>query len=332
MTTNTDVLDLVLYNDTTDKTKTFAEYRGDISGTSNSNFEKIDDFAEKTNLMYQMPGRLSLSATLAEPTTDLTGITSIWYTLTGRHGDMLPLWTGSAWVARKLTASLTLSLAGLTANTVYDVFVYDNAGTPTLEVLAWASSGAGTSTRATALATKDGRTVKAGDATRLFLGTILIDAAGGACSFSLQRRGVWNANNRSVYRVTTYNTTASWAYAISTVREINAGTGQLRGNFVIGLSTPIQDADFGYRTVGTSNIGSLSLSLNDTLGDDAKRITWRQLAANVPQILWRFSHNALARALPVGYNYITQTEAAAGGTIAMTGNDQRYAGFISLEM
>ena len=278
------------------------------------------------------PGRLSLSTTLAEPTTDLTGVTSLYYTLTGRDGNYVALYSGGAWRAVEITASLSISLAGLTADTVYDVFMYSNSGVATLELLAWASSGAGTSARATALTTQDGVSVKTGDPTRRYMGSILIDAAGGACSFSLQRRGVWNANNRSVYRVTTYNTTASWSYALSAVRELNAGTGQLRGNFVIGLSTPIQDADFGYRTVGTSNIGSLSLSLNDTLGDDAKRITWRQMAANVPQILWTFSHNALARALPVGYNYITQTEAAAAGTIAMTGNDQRYAGFITLEM
>ena len=44
-----------------------------------------------TDNPIQMPGRLSASSTLAEPTSDITGSTSIHYVLTGRNAQAIAL-------------------------------------------------------------------------------------------------------------------------------------------------------------------------------------------------------------------------------------------------
>jgi hypothetical protein len=70
-----------------------------------------------------------------------------------------------------LTANAGSTATGTTItafNVVYDVFLYDSGGTPTLEILAWT----GNTTRATALTTQDGVLVKSGDASRRSLGTV----------------------------------------------------------------------------------------------------------------------------------------------------------------
>jgi len=73
----------------------------------------------------------------------------------------------------------------------YDVFCYYD-GTPKLALVVWTKWN----TRATALTTQDSVYVKDGDATWRYVGTILIDRAGGACTDSVTNRGVWNYYNR----------------------------------------------------------------------------------------------------------------------------------------
>lgn len=55
---------------------------------------------------------------------------------TPSKGDRITLYDGSTWNAHAFTER-SLALSGLVANVTYDVFIYNNAGTLTLETLAW---------------------------------------------------------------------------------------------------------------------------------------------------------------------------------------------------
>ena len=79
-----------------------------------------------------------------------------------------------------------------------DVFLYDNAGTLTLNLVEWSND----TTRATALTIQDGVYVKNGALGYLYLGTIRTSASGTAADSVIQRF-VWNYYNRitrQIYR------------------------------------------------------------------------------------------------------------------------------------
>ena len=81
-------------------------------------------------------------------------------------------------------AGITLAPTGLTANTTYQVYLYDNAGTLTLEAL----------TNARALDTLQGYYIKSGDVTRTWVGALRV-ATGPAFVDSITQRGVVSAFN-----------------------------------------------------------------------------------------------------------------------------------------
>ena len=124
-------------------------------------------------------GRLTLTSNTPVLSSNVTGATILYYT--PYTGSQISIWDGSQWVLKTFT-QLSLSLSGLTANTLYDVFIYDSNGTLTLESVAWSSSGAGTSTRASALTYLNGVRVKSSD-NRKYLGSFLCNSTGGQVDF-----------------------------------------------------------------------------------------------------------------------------------------------------
>lgn len=88
-------------------------------------------------------------------------------------GNRISLYNGTDWVLYTFTER-SLSLSGNSANTSYYVYIYDNAGTLTLEL------------SATGIALQDGILVKSGDATKRYLGHIRIDATGNSAVFDPQ--------------------------------------------------------------------------------------------------------------------------------------------------
>ena len=141
----------------------------------------------------------------------------------------IPLYDGTGWKIHT-TAEISITNSGLSADTNYDVFAYDNSGTVTLELLAWTNA----TTRATALTTQDGLYVKSGATTRLYLGTIRTDDAGyfyyskiattGVVSPNHAKLYVWNLYNQVPTTVGYYDRTNSWTYGSSTWRQLNADT------------------------------------------------------------------------------------------------------------
>jgi len=162
-------------------------------------------------------------------------------------GNIVPIYTGTSFsptVFTELTLTLSSSQA---ANTIYDVFVFNNSGALTLVTgPAWTSSTAGSCARGTGAGTTQlsrlsgiwvntvamtGRnasstySIPANQAT--YLGSIHIDTAAGqiSClvSYGQNRKwAIWNAYNRVPIKLTCGDGTTSWSYSTSTFRASNA--------------------------------------------------------------------------------------------------------------
>lgn len=178
-------------------------------------------------------GYLTLTSGTPIIPSDVTASTAVIYT--PYVGNLVPIYNGTGFsptVFSELTLTLTSSQA---INTIYDVFVFNNAGVQTLVTgPAWSSSTAGSCSRGTGAGTtalsrlsgiwvnsvsmsaRNGATtytIPASQAT--YLGSIFIDGTAGqvSCyrSYGQSRKwGVWNAYNRASIYLKAGDGTATW--------------------------------------------------------------------------------------------------------------------------
>lgn len=204
------------------------------------------------------PGRLTLSTGNPAPTTDLTAQTTLYYEPYG-FGDVLGIYDGStSWAMLSIGSGLSLSLAGLTSNTNYDVFVYSNSGTPTLEALAWTDS----TTRATGLTLVNGVYCKTGQTTRRYLGTFRTTGTTGQCEFSRTKRYLWNMHHRLEFPVAKGDSTVSWTYGTAAWRQARADANN-QVDWVQGLSLDTHRFTLGWcssATVATTRFGGIGIN------------------------------------------------------------------------
>jgi hypothetical protein len=173
-------------------------------------------------------GRLTLTSGTPVTITDVTGATTVYYS--PFIGNQIGLYDGvSAWTTITF-AELSLALGTVTSGLPYDIFIYNNAGTATMEKLAWTNS----TTRATALTTQDGVLVKSGATTRRYIGTICASSTT-ATEDSQKKRYVWNYYNRMPRPFYFTDTTNSWAYTTTSWRQWNNSSSN-QVDFVIGWS------------------------------------------------------------------------------------------------
>lgn len=172
-------------------------------------------------------GRLTLETGVPVSTTDQTAKTSVYFT--PYKGNRIALYDGSVWDIYEFTEK-TLALGTLTSGLPYDVFIYNNSGTLTLEALAWTSSTA----RATALTTQNGVLVKSGATTRRYLGTFYTTSTT-TTEDSVTKRYLWNYYNRVRRPMRRVESTASWNYTTLTWRQANAAAAN-QVEFVVGVS------------------------------------------------------------------------------------------------
>ncbi len=173
-------------------------------------------------------GRLTLTSGTARTTADVTGATSVYFT--PDIGDRITIYDGTRLKLYVFT-ELTLALGTLTSDLPYDVYIYDNSGTLTLESLAWTNG----TTRATAIVRQNGAWYKTGALTRRYLGTFYTTATT-TTEDSDGKRFLFNAHNRIPKTVAaTDSSTASWTYATATWRSANADA-TLRVQIINGLA------------------------------------------------------------------------------------------------
>lgn len=247
-------------------------------------------------------GRLTLTSDTPITTSDVTAATTVYFT--PFRGNRIGIYNGSTWVIHSL-AQRSASLSGLSANTNYDVFIYDVSGTLTLELVAWS----GNTTRNTALATQDGILVKAGAPTKRYLGTIRITGTTGQCEDSVSKRFVWNYHNRLRRQLRVIDATNSWTYNSTTWRQAG-GSSANQVEIVIGVSEdPIQALVYcATEAVGSTCTAGLGVGISSTTVNSATTFGGRNSAGTLPNA-------AFYRGVPgVGYYYVAWLEATNGGT------------------
>lgn len=162
------------------------------------------------------------------------GITNTTIYLHPVCGNGLGLYDGTSWKLHNVPASISLALSGLTADTNYDVYVYDASGTPTLELTAWTDN----TTRATELAWQDGVLVKSGAATRRYVGTIrAINAT--TTENSHLKRFVHNYYNQRMLNAMKFAGSSSHTYNASSWRNYNNSATATLIQFVLGTAPSI---------------------------------------------------------------------------------------------
>lgn len=253
-------------------------------------------------------GRLTLSTGVPVTTSDVTAATTLY--LTPYNGNKISLYDGSsAWSLHDLT-EISLSISGLTADTNYDIFVYDSSGL-TLEAVAWTNA----TTRATALALQNGVYVKTGTTVRRYAGTIRINSTGGQCDDALAFRFVWNCYNRVQRQMKVADATASWTYTTATWRQANgAATNQLA--YVQGLSENAVEAQ-----VLASAQNSSSAARYVGVGIDSTSTPTQWISGEASNSAGYLPLVAFWRGWPgIGYHYLAWLEySQAAGTTTWQG-------------
>lgn len=198
---------------------------------------------------WMVCGRLTTESGVPVSPSDRTAQSTIYWT--PYNGDTVPLYTGAAWI-RLAFAEISLALSGLTSGKNYDVFVYSNAGTLTLELsAAWTND----TTRADAIVLQNGLYVKSGAPTRLLIGTIRTTNTT-TTEDSNAKRFVWNAYNRVTRSMVVIEATDSWNYTTATLRQANANTANQLA-YVVGVSDDIVEADV-YAMMQNTTAGTLA--------------------------------------------------------------------------
>lgn len=211
--------------------------------------------------------RLTLSSGVPVTTANLSAQSTLYFT--PYKGDRIELFDGTNWNVRTLT-EISIALTGLVSGRPYDVFVYDNAGTPAAEVLAWTND----TTRATAIILLNGIAVKSGQTTRRYVGTFYTTGTN-TTEDSATKRYVWNMHNR-VERAFNFTIASNWTYATATPRQAN-GDANARFDYVCGLLEEPVEATLNV-TVTATGIATPS----GGIGLDSITTYTRQWATTIP--------------------------------------------------
>jgi len=231
-------------------------------------------------------GRLTLTTNTPVMSADVNGTTNVRYT--PYRGRLAPLFDGSAWKMHdfggelvQTTTDTTKSPAAVANNSNYDIFLWNDSGTYRISRgPAWSSSTSrGTGSGTTELEYVQGRLVNKQSITNgpaaqrgTYLGTIRSNGsaqiawkfgaitAGGTAGYF----GVWNYYNRVNCTTLVGESTDSWTYASTTVRQANASAG-MACSIVCGMAEePISATYHGRATNSTNGTGASGIGWNVT--------------------------------------------------------------------
>lgn len=258
-------------------------------------------------------GRLTLTTAVPVTTSDVTAATTLYYALHAHNLVRLYDTGTSSWKWFTFTER-SLSIPA-TTDTNHDIFLYNNAGTLTLEEIDWTNA----TTRATALARQDGVWTKNGDASRLYLGTIRTTGVSGQTEDSEAKRFIYNHYNQVERYMRVVDTTDSWTYNSATIRQARAtATNQLA--YVQGLSEQPLKA----RVLASADNAAANTAGFVGIGVDSTTVNSARLFHEHALTTTSTSRNAIVAEYAgypgIGYHTLVWLEAARSGTFAFSGD------------
>jgi len=163
-------------------------------------------------------GRLSLSSGTPVTSSDVSAAGTVY--LTPFSGDLVELYvSGRGWRPFALS-EVSVSLSGVVTGKNVDLFLYHDGSSLALEKVVWTSD----SVRASALAVQNGRQVKSGDASRLYVGTCRTSGSG-VTEDSAEKRWLWNVFNQVPRFLFKGEDAVAYAYKDAVWRAANNDSG-----------------------------------------------------------------------------------------------------------
>jgi len=221
----------------------------------------IEAQTSDTMPLSEVGGRLTLTTAVPVTTSDVTAAATLYFT--PYKGNRIALYNGTIW---KLygASEVSFTLTSLTNDKNYDVFLYDNSGTLTIELsAAWSTDTA----RTDALALQDGVWVKSGSLTRRYLGTIRTTSTT-TTEDSIAKRFVWNYYNPVKRKLKVTESTDSWSYGTATWRAVNGSSSNSfqyvcgMGDALLSVNAHILGIGSGSEGTGSTGVGIDSTSTN----------------------------------------------------------------------
>lgn len=226
--------------------------------------------------------------------------------------DRVNIWNGSLWVPFQLTYNgLSLSLSGLTTTLPYDIYVFDNSGTLTLQAVVW------TGTTGFTRGTFQGMPVKGSDARFLYLGTIQMQATS-QCEDSYSRRFVWNYFNKVAVKMQKFDSTATWNYTTASYRAMNNSNAN-RIEVVSGDYFSLMDSVAITTTLGGAVVRRLGIGLDSVTTNSAQQEgTYTPgTATNIGTLVTQM--NARYQIYLLGYHFLQAIE-LGGASVSFQGS------------
>jgi hypothetical protein len=255
-------------------------------------------------------GRLTTESGVPVSTSDRTAQSTLYWT--PYNGNVVTLYDGADW-SQLQSSEVSLALSGLTSDKNYDVFLYDNSGTLTIELsAAWTTDTA----RADALVLQDGIYVKSGATTRLHVGTIRTTGTT-TTEDSVTKRFLWNRywQARRFMR-NAHETADSWIYTTATIRQANANAGNQLA-YVTGDANSLIDAQVFAMYVNSTDTNAWAL-----IGIDSTTVgSTIQIAGSVAHGKYGLTCPMYTGSPGLGYHFIAWLEySAATGTTTWYGD------------
>lgn len=244
--------------------------------------------------------RLTLATATPITTTDQTAKTTVY--LTPFRGNQVALFDGvDSWQLHSLS-EISVAVPSNT-NTPFDLFVYDVAGTLTLEAVAWTND----TTRATNIVLQDGIYVKSGATERRYCGTGRTTGSSGQTEDSEARRLLWNYYNRVPRLLRKLVATDTWNYNSASWRQWN-GDAANQVDMVIGVNEePIEFYAHLAVIAGANGSAHTGIGLDRTNASDA------DLMGFISSNSTRYTSTAkFKRLLAAGYHYLALVERVLG--------------------
>lgn len=223
-----------------------------------------------------------------------------------KKGNKLSLYNVSTLIWEIFTVPLTgISIAiPNTTNTIYNVYVYNNAGTLTLELEAWSNSGAGTSIPPVTMY-QDGIKVKNGEANKRYIGVVRTTDVSGQCEMSFTKVSgnrprffIWNFYNKIDYTVKILGDGTLWGYNSINPR-VWSGNAQNKVEFITGELIDIK-ANFTGTALSNNAGASIGIGLNQASVEDGSLTA--NYASYYVSLISLFDNNL------IGFNYLQANE------------------------